>query len=405
MKKNLPYIIGFIALLFIAIILINSKRQSRHVFDERITLNRRDKIPYGTSAATSLLHTIFPRASVYFDSKSPENWDSLIPTSYNQAVIIMARNFNADDDELNRLIYFAQQGNYVIIIARSFSYNTVRYFNFSYKEDLLADYIDSPDDSLSLRLARPSFTTDSLFYYPGKKFESEFYTLDTARTAILGQNRSGHANFIEYKTGNGAIFIHTSPLAFSNYFLLHKNNYHYFEKALSVIPDKVDKILWNEYYLVKPVSSEEGEPSWLRVLWKYPAFKWTFIFAFVLLSLFLLTGIRRNQRMIPAWDKPVNESLDFVKTMGRLYYDRHDHIDLARKMSAYFLDHVRVNFKIPTNVLDDKFAETLHYKSGFAKEELNKIIEFIQSLEGRSSITEEELSGFYKQLELFYQNT
>lgn len=404
MKKYFPYIIGFIALFIITIILINSKRQVKHVFDERITLNRHDKIPYGTSAATSLLHNLFPQASVYFDSKSPGNWDSLLPTSYNQAVIIMAKNFNADEDELNRLIYFAQQGNYVIVIARSFSYNTVKYFNFSYKEDLLADYVNSPDDSLSLQLTKPSFTSDSLYYYPGKKYESEFYTLDTLRTAVLGQNKGGHADFIEYKTGNGAIFIHTSPLAFSNYFLLHKNNFHYFEKALSVIPDKVDKILWNEYYLVKPIS-DESEPSWLRVLWKYPAFKWAFIFAFVLLSIYLLSGIRRDQRMIPAWEKPVNESLDFVKTLGRLYYDRHDHIDLARKMSNYFLDHVRVNYKIPTNVLDDKFAEALHYKSRYAIEEIKKIIESIQSLEGQNFLSEQQLSLFYKQLELFYQNT
>ena len=53
MKKYLPYIIGFIALLTITIILLNSKHQEQRVFDERITLNRRDKIPYGTSAATS----------------------------------------------------------------------------------------------------------------------------------------------------------------------------------------------------------------------------------------------------------------------------------------------------------------------------------------------------------------
>lgn len=405
MRKYLPYIIGFVAILIIALILINSKKHPERVFDERITLNRRDKIPYGTSAATSLLHNMFPHADLYYDSKSPGNWDSLLPTSYNQAVIIMAKNFNADEDELNRLIYFAQQGNYVIIIARSFSYNTVRYFNFSYKEDLLADYVDSPDDSLSLKLEKPSFTSDSLFYYPGKKFESEFYSLDTLRTAILGENKTGHANFIEYKTGNGAVFLHSSPLAFSNYFLLHKNNYHYFEKVLSVIPDKVDKILWNEYYLVKPISSDEGEPSWLRVLWKYPAFKWSFVFAFILLLLYFLLGVRRDQRMIPAWDKPVNESLDFVKTLGRLYYDRHDHIDLARKMANYFLDHVRVNYKIPTNVLDDKFIETLYYKSGYTIEDLNKIIGFIQSLEEKSFLSEEQLSTFYKQLELFYQNT
>ena len=40
MKKYIPYIIGFIALLTISIILLNSKHQVQRVFDERITLEQ-----------------------------------------------------------------------------------------------------------------------------------------------------------------------------------------------------------------------------------------------------------------------------------------------------------------------------------------------------------------------------
>jgi hypothetical protein len=244
-----------------------------------------------------------------------------------------------------------------------------------------------------------------LFYYPGKKFESVFYSLDSAHTAILGRNNIERADFIEFKTGNGAIFIHTSPLAFSNYFILHKNNYKYFEKALSVIPDKTEKILWNEYYLHKPLSNGDNNPSWLRVLMRYPSFKWALIFSFILLGLYFILGIRRSQRMIPVWEKPANESLDFVKTLGRLYYDRHDHLDLARKMSVYFLDHVRTIYKIPTNILDTEFIELLQYKSGYSLKELNNIVSFINDLKSKQFISEEQLSQFYKQLESFYQNT
>src|SRR2546423_5758101 len=130
MKNYFTYIIAFIVIALFAIILIKGRNATDHIMDERLTLNHRDKIPYGTSVAKELLPSVFPKASVFYDAKSPGNWDSLISTSYNQAVILMATNFNADDEELNRLTYFAQQGNYVFIIAHSFSYNTIRLFNF-----------------------------------------------------------------------------------------------------------------------------------------------------------------------------------------------------------------------------------------------------------------------------------
>ncbi len=140
--------------------------------------------------------------------------------------------------------------------------------------------------------------------------------------------------------GEGAVYIHTSPLVFSNYFILHKNNIPYFQQAVSVIPASVNKVLWNEYYLTKQNTPSQREPGWLRVLFQYKAFRWGLITAMATLFVFILLEMRRKQRIIPIIEKSKNDSLDFVQTIGRLYYDKKDHKDLSKKMGIYFLDHV-----------------------------------------------------------------
>ena len=109
--------------------------------------------------------------------------------------------------------------------------------------------------------------------------------------------------------------------------------------------------------------------------------------------------------MIPLYGKPKNDSLDFVKTLGRLYFDRKDHQNLAVKMSAYFLEHVRARYKLPTHTLDEEFINTLHFKTGYPEPETKAIVERIQSINSSNYITDTELGNFHKQLELFYQNT
>jgi hypothetical protein len=116
-------------------------------------------------------------------------------------------------------------------------------------------------------------------------------------------------------------------------------------------------------------------------------------------------GMRRRQRVIPPYERPANDSLDFVKTLGRLYYDRGDHRNLAEKMSAYFLEHVRSSYKMPTHTLDTDFVKTLHIKSGYPEPAITTIVKEIEDLGQGHSITEERLAAFHRSLEHFYQNT
>src|SRR6266496_5711388 len=162
------------------------------------------------------------------------------------------------------------------------------------------------------------------------------------------------------------------PLAFSNYFLLHKENMHYYENALSVISSTVKKIVWDEYYLYKK-GNQTPRKGWLTVLLGFPALKAALLTAIFALLLFVLLEMRRKQRYIPFLPKPKNESLDFVKTIGRLYYDKGDHKNLCHKMAAYFLEYVRSRYKLATNNLNENFIKLLQYKSGADEAGISRI--------------------------------
>jgi hypothetical protein len=405
MRKALPYIITVVVLVFLGILIVAANKKLPQSMDERITLKHRDKIPYGMAAAKSLLPSLFPNASIYSDNKAPGYWKDINTGSDRQAVILVSKNFNADEFELGQLLRFADNGNYVFIIAKGFSTDAEKIFDLSCSQDNFTDFFGMQEDSLQLQLEPSSFPSDSFFVYPGKKYESWLYALDSTRSIVLGRN-GAYPDFVRMNRGAGAIFIHTAPLAFSNYFILHKNNINYFEQVMSVIPADTKAIVWNEYYLTKPASSnQEGKTNWLAVLFRYPPFKWGLLTAIFGLLLYVLMGSRRKQRMIPGHPSPRNDSLDFIKTMGRLYHDKRDHRNLANKMKVYFLEHVRSAYKLPTQDLDENFVEALQFKSGYGKENLGDIVSFIHYLQSDGQVSEEQLLNFHSELELFYQNT
>jgi hypothetical protein len=249
------------------------------------------------------------------------------------------------------------------------------------------------------------FSSSQDFVFPGKKYDAWFTSVDTNFTHMLGRDRYGRSNFIRIDKGSGSIFFHAAPMAFSNYFILHRNNYQYYEKVLSVIPENINSVLWNDYYLDKKPETNKNKKNWLSVLFRYESFKWGLLTAILALLLYVLLGSRRRQRMILTHNKPRNDSLDFIKTMGRLYHERKDHTDLARKMSVYFLEHVRSVYNISTQDLGEDFVRNLHVKSGYPAESLNMVVSFINQLNNKPHISENELAAFHRQLELFYQNT
>src|SRR4030095_12883113 len=252
----MPYIIG--ALLLAALVFLfltgNNKKNHRSL-DERVTLRKRDKIPYGTFVAYNNLEHIFPDATIFTNKYEPGNWDSISKFNHDQAIVIVARTFNASEDEMRALIRFAENGNDVFVSAMSVSYSVEKMLECSVNEMRMLVSEDGGfimgHDSMGISLKTPPYAGITNYKYPGISYQSNFSKLNTSITETLGTDEFGTANFIHLKSGDGNFYLHLSPLSFSNYFLLHKSNISYYEKALSIINPEVKKVVWDEYYLNK----------------------------------------------------------------------------------------------------------------------------------------------------------
>lgn len=413
MKKFIPYILGLLLLGALVALFITRKNDQARQLDQRVTLRRQDKLPYATYVAFNNLGHLFPAAKVSVTRKEPGFWDSVSAYSPKQAFIAITERFTADEAEMKQLISFAKAGNDVFISARYIS---------SKADDLLGcgsnsfdlSYIQSvarEEEEVKFSLHTPPFHDTVQYQYPGRTFYSYFTRVDSATTQVLGHDEAGRPDFIRLRTGDGNFYVHLEPLAFSNFFLLHEQNIGYYEKALSVISPEVETIIWDEYYLYKKseYDNNQKKKGWLSVLMNMKnaagdhPFRAAFWLLAALLVLYVLMEMRRRQRYIPVIRKPKNDSLDFVKTIGRLYYGKGDHRNLCRKMAAYFLEHIRSKYKLATGVLNEDFVKLLHFKSGVGEQDIAEIITFIKHLEQAAGVSDKQLAAFHKQLESFYQ--
>jgi hypothetical protein len=166
LKKYIPYIIvTLIAAAVIALLFSGNKNKNKDkVLDQRLTLRRQDKIPYGTFVAYEGVKKMFPDASLFPGKQEPGYWDSLSNYDDKQAYIFIGDKFTADEYELKRLVRFAENGNDVFISARYISAATDELLGCNSSSfDLTIISPDQLQDSMRILLLEPAYNNDTLY--------------------------------------------------------------------------------------------------------------------------------------------------------------------------------------------------------------------------------------------------
>jgi hypothetical protein len=264
-------------------------------------------------------------------------------------------------------------------------------------------------DSLRVKILDP-VSHDSIFFtYPGMSLDKYLVDMDTSVTEILGTNDNGLANFVKFNyKGGGSLYIHLAPATFTNFFLLHKNNKRYYDEALSYLPANTKMVNWDDYFRYHQNGRKQGGTgnrtfSKLSVFLKDPVLRWAVWLSLILFLIIYLFESKRKQRIIPVMLPLKNASVDFVKTIGRLYFQRKDNKNLASKMNSHFLDHVRNTYNIPTSQLDEEFVKRLSYKSGLSINVVRDIVNEVKSIDEEPEIGDKQLLQLSNKLENFYK--
>lgn len=392
-----------------------------------VTLKKEDKNPYGTYLAYHSLQYYFPQATI--DSLSSQfhynNIDNKMISGYDQpsALVVVGLDFYVSENELAKLLDYVNSGNELVIFCSHLDDKIENLLNCyksnnGYEELPLNTY----NNGNNLNLLKLINDTGKIYGYEGHTITGYFYTPRDSSTADsnLYSYKEGYSaaysiyasthtdtlglikkelNFVRYKVGAGHITLHAAPLVLSNYFLLQRNNTQYLDGIWQTLPSNLSRIYWNEYY------KRTADVSDFGILWRYPATRWALCLALISLLLYVLFEAKRRQRIIPIVTPLTNTSVSFVETVGRLYFNKSNHANMADKMVQHFLEWVRTRYYLNTNELNDIFIKQLTMKSGKTEANVRYIVDMIHELRlGQSTVDEAFLFQLYNTIQEFYKN-
>jgi hypothetical protein len=367
--------------------------------DRRVSLWHTDKIPYGTKYTYDNLPFIFPNADIRTSNRFPVLFQSENGDDTSRALIIISREFRPEPDEMQDIIRFASSGkNQVFISALYFEDTVMAMLHLKIKEDIFIE-----GDSTDISLLRPDQKEWINYKYPGYSSKSYFDGIDTGYTMILGRDITGNPDFIRisYAKG-GSIFIHLNPFAFTNFFLLHKNNRSYYDIALSNMQKQAGVVEWSDYFRYR---KSRNNFSSLRFILGNRSLRWAFWLTLFLFLLMFIIESKRKQRPIEVISAPRNASEDFVKTVGRLYFQQKNNQNLAAKMITAFLENIRTSYNLSTSLLDEDFVKRLAIRAGRPLNEIEFTVQLIRDMQQKPGLSDQELMELHARISQFNKPT
>ena len=386
--KDLKFYIG-IASFFLVAYLVAMYNQPKPI-NWAPTFVNSDKIPYGTYIPYTRLHDIFPGANVEVYQEPVYN----VINDYNikhGTYIIICKKINLNEEDYNKLTGFIKKGNDVLIAASTFG----QYFNKTLKIET-DDELDT-QKTTKLKFLNKMLDTNRTYTIDKNMVSSYFSNIDTTKAILLGKNNLNHIDFIRYSFGKGNLYLHANPLMFTNYSLLNQQGAMYAATALSYL--KNDKnLIWDEYY----TAGRDQEDTPMRVFLRNNALRGAYYIALFSLLLFIVYEAKRRQRIIPIIEPLKNTTVDFVNTVGQVYYEQRNNSNIAQKKAAYFLENIRTGYHLKTSVLNDEFLETLSHKSGVDTLLIKELINQITLARTGLYFSDADLITLNKNIEQFY---
>ncbi|MEO8516307.1 MAG: DUF4350 domain-containing protein [Flavobacterium sp.] len=387
MSKTLKICIAFLVLLMVGIIIIDANTQKP--INWKSTYSIKDKIPFGLYVFDNEMSTYFKgqkiekvnitpyefltiqsNSTTYYsdlDDSDSENSDSLVDDYKIKGTFVNINEFSSlDSQSVQELCNFVSEGNTAFLSNKELPLMLL--------------------DSLKAKTSLEYKYSDSIYnWVANKKLGSQKYKItegignayfckiDTLNTTILGYQSgdSTRVNFIKVKYKDGTFILHTQPAAFTNFHLLKGNHHEYAEKVLSYIPKT------NIYWLTKYQDGNDISNSKLRYILSQPALVWAYWIFIIGMLIFMIFNAKRKQRIVPINKPLTNTTVDFIKTIGNLYYQEGDHDNIIDKKIIYFLEKIRNEYLIDTTKLDNDFVTKLQHKSGKNIVDIQNVVSLI----------------------------
>ncbi len=422
MTDKRPLIIFGIAALLILTFFIYF-RSTKAVYNWDETYENESKEPYGLFVVRELLKS--HSASKPFNEIKTSLLDDLPADEDSTAnYVFIGEAMYMDTSDVNTLLSFVENGNTAFISSKTIPHDLMFYVYYTEcNNNYWEDYSEVEDTMARLNMLHRDLEASIGFLYkflerattqPYRwQYIDSIYFCDEAHSFIeLGALNDSLVNFAKIPYGKGFFHMHTTPLAFTNFQMIDESGLEYANKTFTHLSD--GPIYWDSYSQV-PESvgrrlnqsgggrrvSDEGPLSYIL---SQPPLAWAWYTALALALLYLLFRAKRSQRIIPVLEENKNTSLDFLSTIGSLYFIQNDHRKLCLQKMKLFLSFIREHYKMTTTTLDPPFFDRLSAKSEIPLPVIEKIFRYHKNISDSTFTSEQTLIDFHLEMDKFYKN-
>ncbi len=423
MKDKRPYLIVGITAVIILGLFIYLQPDNEKVYDWREHYKENKDDPYGTNIIHDLIKNASPDNFKDLHSSISKSLPDSTETEANY--VFIGEGLYLDTADVNQLITFATGGNNVFISSKVIPYDLMYYVYYTQCNDAYWDeYEEFADTTVTFNFNHPDlkdsagfeFTyiyNNDLAPYSWNYIDSAYFCEETYSFIPLGSMNEQYINFVKMPIGNGAFYLHTAPIAFSNIQLLDENGLNYANKIFTHLSD--GPFFWDAKSRVEKRVAQAAnnnfnqdrrlsDKSPLKYILQQPPLAWAWYILLSLAFLYLLFRAKRKQRVIPVLAKNENTSLEFISTIGSLYFMQQDHRRLSLQKVKLFYAYVRNHYNLSTSDINENFANNLATRSELPLSLINNIIRFAKNVESSNFVSEKTLIDFHTETERFYQN-
>lgn len=396
------------------------------------TFSRYDYQPFGCAIFDDVLTDSWP-GDYYLNDWTFYNFEN-DTTDEPLAILAVAQRFQFTKTDRNAIMRLAERGNKVILAATGFSLSDTLGYDMSYawfRASELKKYVGAVNRRDSLY-----WLADSASAYPAAIFEvypqlcDAFFTkYDSLSVPLVRRDRAAASRkdsitlaadslirsqlkdtlpesqdsvrlpvelptgvlALRHLVGKGEIVLISTPLLFTNYGVLDKNNAAYIFRLLSSAKDL--PLYRTEAYN----KSEYEQRSPFRYFLSQPPLRWGLYLTMIALVLFMVFTARRRQRPIPVIRQPENKTLEFTELIGTLYFQKKNHADLVRKKFTYFAEALRRNIQVDVEeeVDEGTLYRKIASKTGMEEEKIARLFAGLRPvIKGERNVSEQEMKDY-----------
>lgn len=348
----------------IGLLLVFGTKENRVNWYE--SYNAEQTIPYGTLIVDEIVRKLPQKPEVKKIDIPPFIFlkkDSLAEGTY----LFVNSNLYFGDDELNVLLQWVNKGNRLFVASHTIDAQLID--TLQLKKKVVDDY-ENFDNLHTFNFYDHALRADSL-YGIDISFDNQYFIIpDTipSQAVALGytdfvkENDSlitNRPNFVKVPFGKGEILLSTLPEAFTNYFMLHKNNHKYIAGILSYV-DWSKPVYLDQYH----INGREIYMSPLYVFLRYKKLKWAYYLALITILIHVWFGGKRRQRPVKIIQPLQNQTLHFIETISHHLFEKKQHSKVAQLLYRHFCYFSRARLQLEPEPGDENYMHLLVEKTG-----------------------------------------